>query len=142
MAPHNTSGPVGHAALIHADAAMSNLLIQEITAGYLSQFDRFAEHPFQVREGYMNVPEEPGLGVTSRKPTSHSSPIDRPGSGSIATPTVAGRAGSVQLRPSRPITSLCSEPRSSSSSAKWQATMRPSPVGRNSGTSPSQRCCR
>ena len=67
MAPHNTSGPVGHAAVIHADAVMSNLLIQETTAGYLSQFDRFAEHPFQVTEGYMNVPEEPGLGVTVKE---------------------------------------------------------------------------
>ena len=67
MAPHNTSGPVGHAAVIHADAVVSNFLIQEITASYLSQFDRFAEHPFQVRDGYMNLPQEPGLGVTVKE---------------------------------------------------------------------------
>ena len=67
MAPHNTCGPVGHAAAIHADAVMGNFLIQETTASFFTQFERFAEHPFQVKEGYMNVPDEPGLGVTVKE---------------------------------------------------------------------------
>ena len=67
MAPHNVSGPVGHAAVIHADAAMPNFLIQETTASFFEQFDRFAEHPFRVADGYMNIPDEPGLGVTVKE---------------------------------------------------------------------------
>ena len=63
MAPHNVYGPVGHAATIHADAATPNFLIQETTAGYFNRFSSFAEHPFAVADGYMNVPMEPGLGV-------------------------------------------------------------------------------
>ena len=63
MAPHNVYGPVGHAATIHADAATPNFLIQETTAGYFARFSAYAEHPFTVTDGYLNVPMEPGLGI-------------------------------------------------------------------------------
>lgn len=63
MTPHNAYGPIGHAATIHTDAATPNFLIQESTAGYLARFSSFADHPFAVADGYMNVPMEPGLGI-------------------------------------------------------------------------------
>lgn len=63
MAPHNVCGPVGHAATLHADAAMNNFLIQETTCGFFSQFHHCVEHDWVVEDGYMNVSDAPGLGV-------------------------------------------------------------------------------
>ena len=63
MAPHNAGGPVCYAATLHADAAMTNFLIQETNQSWLSIFHRYAEHDWVVKDGYVNVSDAPGLGV-------------------------------------------------------------------------------
>jgi galactonate dehydratase len=62
LAPHNPYGPLNLAACLQIDACTPNFLIQEFVdptglgAGYLKQ-------PFEVVDGYITVPERPGLGV-------------------------------------------------------------------------------
>ncbi len=59
IAPHNPLGPISLAAGIQLAASIPNFLCQEqvsLGAGYLKQ-------PFVVREGYVDVPSGPGLGI-------------------------------------------------------------------------------
>ena len=62
LAPHNPYGPINLAACLHVDANAPNFLIQEFVepaglgAGYLQE-------PFGVRDGYIDLPTRPGLGV-------------------------------------------------------------------------------
>lgn len=61
MAPHLGGGPIFYAASLHADAATPNFLIQE-TVG-LGRYNLVVEHDWVVRDGYVNVPDQPGLGI-------------------------------------------------------------------------------
>ncbi|HEY3966465.1 MAG TPA: galactonate dehydratase [Planctomycetaceae bacterium] len=59
IAPHNPLGPISLAAGIQIAASIPNFLCQEqvsLGEGYLKQ-------PFVVREGYVDVPTGPGLGI-------------------------------------------------------------------------------
>ena len=65
MAPHNPLGPISLAACLQLDACIPNFLLQEhpgmaegwdLGQGYLTS-------PFVVDQGYITVPEAPGLGV-------------------------------------------------------------------------------
>lgn len=59
IAPHCPLGPIALAACLQLDAAIPNFLIQEhasLGEGYLKQ-------PFVVKEGYVDLPTGPGLGV-------------------------------------------------------------------------------
>ena len=59
IAPHNPLGPISLAAGIQLAASIPNFLCQEqvsLGEGYLKQ-------PFVVREGYVDVPLKPGLGI-------------------------------------------------------------------------------
>jgi galactonate dehydratase len=59
IAPHNPLGPISLAAGIQLAAAIPNFLCQEqrsLGEGYLKQ-------PFTVRDGYVEVPTGPGLGI-------------------------------------------------------------------------------
>ena len=65
MAAHNTNSAVGTVASFHLDTAMPNFLIQE----YHAEF--YEPHYFQVvqglprqKDGYVNLPEGPGLGIS------------------------------------------------------------------------------
>jgi len=65
MAPHNTNSAVGTVASMHLDAAMPNFLIQE----YHAEF--YEPHYFEVveglprqKDGYVDLPKGPGLGLT------------------------------------------------------------------------------
>ena len=61
MAPHIGGGPLYYAATLAADSVMNNFLIQE--TGYFEQFHRFVEHDWQIKDGYVNITDRPGLGV-------------------------------------------------------------------------------
>jgi galactonate dehydratase len=65
MAPHNTCSPVGTMAECHLDLTMTNFLIQEYHAEFYTPhyFDAFDGFPRQV-DGYLTVPNSPGLGLT------------------------------------------------------------------------------
>jgi galactonate dehydratase len=59
IAPHNPLGPISLAAGVQLAASIPNFLCQEqvsLGEGYIKQ-------PFQVREGYLELPKGPGLGI-------------------------------------------------------------------------------
>ena len=59
VAPHNPLGPISLAAGVQIAASIPNFLCQEqvsLGEGYIKQ-------PFVVREGYLELPKGPGLGV-------------------------------------------------------------------------------
>lgn len=59
VAPHNPLGPISLAAGVQIAASIPNFLIQEqvsLGEGYIKQ-------PFKVREGYLDLPTGPGLGI-------------------------------------------------------------------------------
>ncbi len=59
IAPHNPLGPISLAAGVQLAASIPNFLCQEqvsLGEGYLKQ-------PFKVREGYLELPPGPGLGI-------------------------------------------------------------------------------
>jgi galactonate dehydratase len=59
VAPHNPLGPISLAAGLQIAASIPNFLCQEqvsLGEGYLTE-------PFQVREGYVDLPRKPGLGI-------------------------------------------------------------------------------
>ncbi|MBM3493965.1 MAG: galactonate dehydratase [Armatimonadetes bacterium] len=59
MAPHCPLGPIALAACIQLDATIPNFLAQEhvtLGEGYLKQ-------PFTLRDGYVDLPQGPGLGI-------------------------------------------------------------------------------
>ena len=61
---HNfNSTTLGLAATIHASATMPNFLITEYFVN-LEEFGKdICENPFQVENGYIKLPENPGLGI-------------------------------------------------------------------------------
>jgi len=59
IAPHNPLGPISLAAGVQIAASIPNFLCQEqvsLGEGYLTK-------PFSLREGYLDLPTEPGLGI-------------------------------------------------------------------------------
>ncbi len=62
IAPHNPYGPVALAANLHASAAIPNFLTLEHWR-YYSFFDEVQEIGPRVKNGYLELPEQPGLGV-------------------------------------------------------------------------------
>jgi galactonate dehydratase len=59
IAPHNPLGPISLAAGVQVAASIPNFLCQEqvsLGKGYLKQ-------PFVVRQGYLDLPDGPGLGI-------------------------------------------------------------------------------
>jgi galactonate dehydratase len=62
VAPHSPQGPVSTAAAAHLALAIPNFLLLEFvrSAPYRDQVQR---EPWVVRDGYLDVPDRPGLGV-------------------------------------------------------------------------------
>jgi galactonate dehydratase len=59
IAPHNPLGPIALAAGVHLAASIPNFLCQEqVTLG-----EGYLKKPFQVRDGYLDLPTGPGLGI-------------------------------------------------------------------------------
>ena len=61
MAPHMDGGPISFAATLHADAVSANFLIQE--TAFFEQLNRYVEHPWVIEDGYVNISDQPGLGI-------------------------------------------------------------------------------
>ena len=59
VAPHNPLGPISLAACIQVDASIPNFLCQE----QVSLGEGYLKEPFQLVEGYVNIPTKPGLGI-------------------------------------------------------------------------------
>ena len=59
IAPHNPLGPISLAAGIQLSAAVPNFLCQE----QVSLGDGYLKEPFEVKDGYIEIPRGPGLGI-------------------------------------------------------------------------------
>lgn len=65
MAPHNVCGPVATAANLHLDACTPNFKIQEHFNDFADAWVKGAvDHYPEVVDGYFQLPDKPGLGVT------------------------------------------------------------------------------
>lgn len=59
IAPHNPLGPISLAAGLHLAASIPNFLCQE----QVSLGDGYLRNPFTIQDGYIPLPQGPGLGV-------------------------------------------------------------------------------
>ncbi|MGA8645985.1 MAG: mandelate racemase/muconate lactonizing enzyme family protein [Candidatus Sulfotelmatobacter sp.] len=66
VAPHNISSPVGTLAAVHFCAAIPNFLALEFHASDVPFWNDLVEGVLKpiIRNGYISVPEKPGLGIT------------------------------------------------------------------------------
>lgn len=62
VAPHSPQGPVSTAAAAHLAMAIPNFAILEFVRSAPFR-DRILQEPWPVRDGYLEVPDRPGLGV-------------------------------------------------------------------------------
>jgi galactonate dehydratase len=63
IAPHNPLGPLAGVAALHFDIATPNFVIQEEMAGAVPWYGEVLRGPIQMRDGFWQVPEAPGLGI-------------------------------------------------------------------------------
>ncbi|MCA9217103.1 MAG: galactonate dehydratase [Planctomycetales bacterium] len=59
IAPHNPLGPISLAAGLQLSAAIPNFLCQE----QISLGENYLKTPFRVRDGHIDIPTKPGLGI-------------------------------------------------------------------------------
>ena len=59
IAPHCPLGPISLAAGLHVDASIPNFLAQE----QVSLGEGYLKEPFVVKDGYIDLPTKPGLGI-------------------------------------------------------------------------------
>ena len=63
VSPHNFNSTVlAQAATVHVAATMPNFLIAECFVAFIEQGRQIAQ-PLEIKEGYIALPEAPGLGV-------------------------------------------------------------------------------
>ncbi len=74
VAPHSPQGPVSTAAAAHLALATPNFLILEFVRSAPYR-DRVLREPWAVREGHLEVPERPGLGVELDEEALAASPL-------------------------------------------------------------------
>jgi galactonate dehydratase len=63
LAPHNPLSPVNMRASLHLDAVAPNFIIQEWVADDPPWRDEILVNPVVVKDGWVDVPTEPGLGA-------------------------------------------------------------------------------
>lgn len=67
VAPHNPMGPIATAANVHLCATIPNFLILEYIPDDTKQRCDIVDEPVTFREGYLEIPDKPGLGIELRK---------------------------------------------------------------------------
>ncbi len=61
--PHNSNGPLSTVASLHLDACIPNVQIQEFFYPYLERYNQVLTKPIEYRDGYLTIPQGPGLGT-------------------------------------------------------------------------------
>ncbi len=61
--PHNSNGPIGTIASLHLDASIPNCIIQEFFYPYLDHYNEILTEPIEYADGYLKIPDRPGLGT-------------------------------------------------------------------------------
>ncbi len=67
MAPHNAGGPIHFAAMLQADAVVRNFLIQEVSGFWLARFGEYVDHDFGFKDGFIELNDRPGLGISVKE---------------------------------------------------------------------------
>jgi galactonate dehydratase len=63
-APHNAQGPVATAMTTHLNAATPNFYVAELFDEFNVEWEAdLVDHPVRVVDGYIEIPERPGLGI-------------------------------------------------------------------------------
>ena len=62
--PHNPLSPVSTAACVQLDACIPNFALQEYTGESEPPKSDLLVTPLELIDGYLTVPEAPGLGIT------------------------------------------------------------------------------
>lgn len=78
VAPHSPQGPVSTAAAAHVGMAIPNFLILEFVRSTPYR-DRVLKEPWPVKDGHLDVPDRPGLGVELDEAALAASPPRRVG---------------------------------------------------------------
>ena len=64
VSPHNfNSTTIGLAATLNVSACIPNFLITEYFTNFEPRGDEIAGAPFKVENGYIKIPDKPGLGL-------------------------------------------------------------------------------
>ena len=64
VAPHNAQGPVATAACVQLGAACPNFYVQEVFDEFNIDWEHeIVDYPVEIIDGYVTVPERPGLGI-------------------------------------------------------------------------------
>jgi galactonate dehydratase len=63
FAPHNPLSPVNMRASLHLDAVVPNFVIQEWVSDDPPWRDEILQHPVVIKDGWAEIPMEPGLGT-------------------------------------------------------------------------------
>jgi galactonate dehydratase len=64
IAPHSAQGPICSAACVQLNASLPNFFIHEIFDEFNEPWEKhIVTHPVEVVDGYIKVPETPGLGT-------------------------------------------------------------------------------
>ena len=61
--PHNPLSPVSTAACVQLDACIPNFALQEYTGESEAPKSELLVEPIKLKDGYLIVPERPGLGI-------------------------------------------------------------------------------
>ena len=69
IAPHNIGSPIQTVATCHVMAAVPNFLVLEFHHLDHPIWDALVNEPPLIQDGYINVPNRPGLGVTLNEDT-------------------------------------------------------------------------
>jgi galactonate dehydratase len=64
IAPHNPNGPVATAATLQTVAGLPNFLILEMLVADPPWREDLIREKFEIQDGYLAIPDRPGLGVT------------------------------------------------------------------------------
>ena len=62
VAPHNPQGPLSTAAAAHIGMSIPNYLMLEYVPSQPYR-DQVVKEPWSIKDGYLHVPDTPGLGV-------------------------------------------------------------------------------
>ena len=64
VAPHSAQGPVCSAACVQLSASLPNFFLQEVFDDFNEPWEkRLVDHPVEVIDGYIQIPDRPGLGI-------------------------------------------------------------------------------
>jgi len=71
VAPHNMYGPLATMASVQVCACLPNFTILEYQCGDVPWRDEIIDRPIPIRDGHIDVPDEPGIGVELSKEALH-----------------------------------------------------------------------